>query len=111
MKRKGRQVNVLGLFRYMRFLYQLYRIDQAGSDPQGISDLIEGFQLRKEAELKSLIGREMPESILVSVCVELREANKSHKEMEFLRKEFKIFMEWLETSSQVKGKGIDNPKP
>ena len=111
MKRKGRQVNVLGLFRYMRFLYQLYRIDQAGSDPQGISDLIEGFQLRKEAELKSLIGREMPESILVSVCVELREAYKSHKEMEFLRKEFKIFMEWLETSSQVKGKGIDNPKP
>ena len=111
MKHKGLKVRALELFRYMRFLYQLYRIDQTGSDPRGISNLIESFQFRNEAELKSIIKLEMPESILVSICVELREANKNHKEMDFLRKEFKTFMEWLETSSTVKGKGIDNPKP
>lgn len=111
MKLEGNKQEVLRLLRYMRFLYQVYRVEQTSADSKGIPHLIEGFNLRKGTRINQLIQEDQELQALPSIFVELRQAYGNYREMEFLEKEFGSFLKWLESKAQVKGKGIDYPKP
>jgi len=109
--KQGNRQEVLRLLRYMRFLYQVYRVEQSGSDSKGIPHLIEGFKLRKGTRINQLIQEDQELQAVPSICVELRQAYGNYREMDFLEKEFGNFLKWLESKAQVKGNGVDYPKP